>query len=61
MKCSQRRSQKTCQVNDLINKYADDNVISVDSGSGGPPGGLSFSCREGWNHNVLEEQGKVRR
>ena len=23
------RSQRTCQVNDLINKYADDNVISV--------------------------------
>ena len=32
------------RVNDLNNEYADDNVINVDSGSDGPPGGLSFSC-----------------
>ena len=37
----------TCQVNDLINKYADELMtmsLVSDSGSGGPPGGLSFSC-----------------
>ena len=39
MKCSQRRSQKTCQVNYLINKYADDNVISVTQDQGVPQEG----------------------
>ena len=30
-------------INDLINKYADDNVISVPLRIRGPPGGLSSS------------------
>ena len=31
-------------INDLINKYADDIVISVPLRIRGPPGGLSSSC-----------------
>ena len=39
-----RGAKGLVRVNDLNNKYADDNVIHVDSGSAGPPGGLSSSC-----------------
>ena len=40
MEYSLRRSQRTCQVNYLINKYADELMtmsLVSDSGSGGPP------------------------
>ena len=39
-----RGAKGLVRVNDLNNEYADDNVINVNSGSGGPPGGLFFSC-----------------